>query len=126
MYLLSKRQCRNLRSRGRLCNYRLMMNWQNNLLNPRLRSQMAVIKNQYLLNQTFLKMLANNHKSALKRMQSLHRNTARHPKLKSILLDTFAELLHEEQLISVDDHAWYLPFFVASTAKPRMVCNGAA
>ena len=27
---------------------------------------------------------------------------------------------------SVDDHAWYLPFFVTNTAKPRVVYDGAA
>ena len=61
----------------------------------------------------------------------MRRNAARNSKLKSILLDTFAELLREEWLVpvdgaSVDDHAWYLPFFVTNTAKPRVVYDGAA
>ena len=78
-----------------------------------------------------LKILPNNYESALKRTLSLRRNAARNSKLKSILLDTFAELLREEWLVpvhgaSVDDHAWYLPFFVTNTAKPRVVYDGAA
>ena len=40
-------------------------------------------------------------------------------------------MLREEWLVpvdgaSVDDHAWYLPFFVTNTAKPRVVYDGAA
>ena len=63
-----------------------------------------------------LKMLPNNYKSAQNRTLSLRRNAARKPKIKSILQDTFAELLHEEWLVpvddfSVDDHALYWPFF---------------
>ena len=78
-----------------------------------------------------LKILPNNYESALKCTLSLRRNAARNSELKSILLDTFAELLREEWLVpvdgaSVDDHAWYLPFFVTNTAKPRVVYDGAA
>ena len=78
-----------------------------------------------------LKMLPNNYESALKRTLTLHRNVARNPKLKSVLRDTFAELLREEWLIpvegvSVDDHAWYLLVFVTITAKPKVFDDGAA
>ena len=62
---------------------------------------------------------------------SLRRNVAKNPKLKQILLDTFAELLREEWLVAVESNsldvqAWYLPFFVTKSAKPRVVYDGAA
>ena len=78
-----------------------------------------------------LEALPNNYESALKRTLSLRRNVAKNPKLKQILLDTFAELLREEWLVAVESNslnvqAWYLPFFVTKSAKPRVVYDGAA
>ena len=78
-----------------------------------------------------LEALPNNYESALKRTLSLRRNVAKNLKLKQILLDTFAELLREEWLVaiesnSLDVQAWYLPFFVTKSAKPRVVYDGAA
>ena len=70
------------------------------------------MKRLYPLILDVLKMLPSNCQSALKRTLPLRRNAARNPKLKSILQDTFAELLREEWLVPVDgalvdDHAWY-------------------
>ena len=78
-----------------------------------------------------LEALPNNYESALKRTLSLRRNVAKNPKLKQILLDTFAELLREEWLVAVESNsldvqAGYLPFFVTKSAKPRVVYDGAA
>ena len=78
-----------------------------------------------------LEELPNNYESALKRTLSLRRNVAEKHVLKQILLDTFAELLREEWLVAAESNslhvqAWYLPFFVTKSAKPRVVYDGAA
>ena len=70
-----------------------------------------------------LEAFPNNYKSARKRTLPLHRNAAKNPKLEQILLDIFAELLHEEWLVAVesnslDAQASYLPF-------PRVVYDDA-
>ena len=78
-----------------------------------------------------LEALPNNYESSRKRTLYLRCNAAKNPKLKQILLDSFAELRREKWLIAVDSdlldaYAWYFPFFVAKSAKPRVVYNGAA
>ena len=78
-----------------------------------------------------LEALPNNYKSALKHTLSWRPNAAKNPELKQILLNTFAELLREEWLVaiessSLDAQAWYLPFFVTKSAKPKVVYDGAA
>ena len=48
------------------------------------------------------------------------------------MADTFAVLLKHDWIVSADKNEndsnkkWYLPFFVTKTAKPRVVCDGAA
>ena len=66
------------------------------LVEPQIKVANGRYEMPVLFKSDVLKILPNNYESALKRTLSLRRNAARNSKLKSILLDTFAELLREE------------------------------
>ena len=76
--------------------------------------------------------LPNNFQSAANRTVSLRQKALKNDQLKQILVDTFQELIAEGWLIPIDepvsvqDKAWYLPFFVSRQDKPRVVFDGAA
>ena len=78
--------------------------------------------------------LPNNYENALKRTMSLRKTTQRNPSPKQTLVDTFMELITENQIEPVEENnicvgvnfTWYLPFFVTKTAKPRVVYDGSA
>ena len=74
------------------------------LVEPQIKGTIVVMKCHAVpFKSDVLKTLPNNYESALKRTLSLRRNAARNPKLNSILLETFAELLREKWLVLVDD-----------------------
>ena len=99
-----------------------------NLVEIRIRVANGGYEMPVPLKSEVLEALPNNYESALKRTLSLRRNVDKNPELKQILLDTFAELLREVAVESnsLDIQAWYLPFFVTKSAKPRVVYDGAA
>ena len=83
------------------------------------------------LKNVIVKGLPNNYESALKRTSSMRCKALRDSNLKCILVTTFDELIDEKWIVSVGnstvcDVAWYLPFFVTKTEKPRVVYEGAA
>ena len=81
------------------------------------------MKCQFRVNLMFLKKLPNNYDIALKRTLSMRRTAAKKLAVERDLTDTFAELLKHDWIVPADKNEndsykkWYLPFFVAKTAK---------
>ena len=76
--------------------------------------------------------LPNNYSNALKRTLSVRRKALNDVQLKNMLTETFEEMISEGWIETVDERlvhdngCWYLPFFVTSQEKSRVVFDGAA
>ena len=101
------------------------------LLKHVLRSQNGRYEMPVPFKSKVLEALRNNYESALKRTLSLRRNVAKNPELKFYWTLLRSCCVRNGWLLfkvsnSLDVQAWYLPFFVTKSAKPRVVCDGAA
>ena len=99
-------------------------------------TNVKVVNNRYEipvpLKNDVAETLSNNYSNALKRTSSVRRKALNDVQLKNMLTETFEEMIFEGWIETVDgklvhdNGCWYLPFFVTSHKKSRVVFDGAA